>query len=127
MEDTIRRSHSFKAAKCYYENNWKDGQKKAIEKLKEIKNELQEQAMILSIGTITYSSVGLVGGGLTIAGMLAAPFTAGLSLGLTVAGIATGVTSGVAGVTHGAVKFGIVKHLCEDAKTSWNSITSVVK
>lgn len=34
------------------------------------------------------------------------------------AGIATGVTSAVAGVTHGAVKFGIVKQLCEDAKIS---------
>lgn len=118
MEITIWRPDSFIEAKCYYENNWKNGQKKAIEKLKEIKNELQEQARILSIGTITYSSVGLVGGCLTVAGIIAAPFTAGLSVVLTVAGIATGVTSGVAGVTHGAVKFEIVKHLCEDAKTS---------
>lgn len=61
--------------------------------------------------SITYSSVGLVGGGLAIAGIFTTPFTFGASLGLTVAGIATGVTSGVAGVTHGAVKFGIVKNI----------------
>lgn len=37
---------------------------------------------------------------------------------MTATGIATGVTSAVAGVTHGVVKFGIVKQLCEDAKLS---------
>lgn len=111
-------SKSFQTAERYFHQNWETGQKKAIKKLQEIRDELQEQARILSIGSITYSSVGLVGGGLTIAGIIAAPFTFGVSLGLTVAGIATGVTSGVAGVTHGAVKFGIVKQLCEDAKNT---------
>lgn len=89
-----------------------------LKELKEIRDKVQEQARILSIGSITYSSIGLIGGGLTIAGIIAAPFTFGISLGLTAAGIATGATSAVAGVTHGVVKFGIVKQLCEDAKIS---------
>lgn len=108
-------SNYFKTAKDHYTQNWQAGRVKV---LKEIRAKVQEQARILSIGSITYSSIGLVGGGLTIAGIIAAPFTFGISLGLTATGIATGVTSAVAGVTHGVVKFGIVKQLCEDAKLS---------
>lgn len=116
MENNYKLSKSFKTAERYFHQNWEVGQKEAIKKLKKIRDELQEQARILSIGSITYSSVGLVGGGLTIGGIIAAPFTFGVSLGLAVAGLAAGVISGVAGVTHGAVKFGIAKKLCEDAK-----------
>lgn len=109
-------SNYFKTAKDHYTQNWQAGRVKVLKELKEIRDKVQEQARILSIGSITYSSIGLVGGGLTIAGIIAAPFTFGISLGLTATGIATGVTSAVAGVTHGVVKFGIVKQLCEDAK-----------
>lgn len=111
-------SNYFKTAKDHYTQNWQAGRVKVLKELKEIRDKVQEQARILSIGSITYSSIGLVGGGLTIAGIIAAPFTFGISLGLTATGIATGVTSAVAGVTHGVVKFGIVKQLCEDAKLS---------
>lgn len=118
METNDQLSKSFNTAKYHYTQNWETGRKNVLQELKEIRDKVQEQARILSIGSITYSSVGVVGGGLTIAGIIAAPFTFGISLGMTVAGIATGVTSAVAGVTHGAVKFGIVKQLCEDAKIS---------
>lgn len=113
-------SNYFKTAKDHYTQNWQAGRVKVLKELKEIRDKVQEQARILSIGSITYSSIGLVGGGLTIAGIIAAPFTFGISLGLTATGIATSVTSAVAGVTHGVVKFGIpvVKQLCEDAKLS---------
>ncbi|XP_048753821.2 apolipoprotein L3-like isoform X1 [Ostrea edulis] len=109
---------SFKAAKTYFSNTWAPERKQVIAELTSIKDEVQRQAKIHSVGSITYSSVGLVGGGLAIAGIVTAPFTFGVSLGLTVAGIATGVTSGVAGVAHGVVKFGIVKSKCNEAKTS---------
>lgn len=111
-------SKPFNTAKDHYSKNWKTGRKKVLNELKEIRDKIQEQARILSIGSITYSSVGVVGGGLTIAGIIAAPFTFGISLGLAAAGIATSATSIVAGVTHGSVKFEIVKQLCEDAKVS---------
>ncbi|XP_056008125.1 apolipoprotein L3-like [Ostrea edulis] len=109
---------SFKAAKTYFSDTWAPERKRVITELTSIKDEVQRQAKIHSIGSIMYSSVGLVGGGLAIAGIVTAPFTFGVSLGLTVAGIVTGVTSGVAGVAHGVVKFGIVKSKCNEAKTS---------
>ncbi|XP_062604439.1 uncharacterized protein LOC134266226 [Saccostrea cucullata] len=49
-----------------------------------------------NIASITGSSVGLMGGALAVAGILAAPFTAGASFGLVVAG---GVVSGLGSFT----------------------------
>lgn len=109
---------SFVKARDYYKETWATERREILKELESFRDEIQRQAKIHSIGSITYSSVGLVGGGLAIAGIVTAPFTFGASLGLTVAGIVTGVTSGVAGVTHGAVKFGIVKKQCNNAKTS---------
>lgn len=106
---------SLQKAKNYFTRDWGVGRKNAIKKMAKIRDEIQEQARIFSIGSITYSSVGLVGGGLTVAGIITAPFTFGVSLGLTVAGIATGVTTGIASITHGATKFKKVKKLCEEA------------
>lgn len=109
---------SFVKARNFYDETWAPERREVLNELEIIRDEIQRQAKIHSIGSITYSSVGLIGGGLAIAGIITAPFTFGASLGLTVAGIATGVTSGVAGVTHGAVKFGIVKKHINNAKTN---------
>ena len=97
---------------------WAAERQNILEELKRIKDEIQRQVRIHTIGSITYSSVGFVGAALTIAGIVKAPFTVGVSLALTVAAIATGLTSGVAGVTHGVVKLGIVKKQCKIAERS---------
>lgn len=104
---------SFKQAREFYFKPWSIERRKVIKELKDIRDSNQEQARKQSIGNITYSSVGLVGGGI-----ITVPFTFGASLGLTIAGVATSVTSGVAGVTHGAVKFSIVKTQINNAKKS---------
>uniref|UniRef100_K1PGB9 Apolipoprotein L3 n=1 Tax=Magallana gigas TaxID=29159 RepID=K1PGB9_MAGGI len=108
---------SYVKARYFYHKEWAPERRRVLKDLESIRDEVQRQATMHSIGSITYSSVGLVGGGLAIAGIITAPLTFGASLGLT-AGIATGGTSGVAGVTHGAVKFGIVKKQINKAKTN---------
>eukprot|EP00105_Crassostrea_gigas_P012074 XP_011427958.1 PREDICTED: uncharacterized protein LOC105328675 [Crassostrea gigas] len=109
---------SFAKARHFYDETWAIERRKILKELESIRDEVQRQAKIHSIGSIAYSSVGVVGGGLAIAGIITAPFTFGVSLGLTVAGAATGVASGVAGVTHGAVKTGKVKTQINNAKTN---------
>ncbi|XP_020796537.2 uncharacterized protein LOC110174777 [Boleophthalmus pectinirostris] len=75
------------------------------ERMLEVLDELEPCAVKLDrmnkgarVSNVVGSSVGVVGGGLAIAGLALAPFTAGLSLGLTVAGAATAVTSGANGI-----------------------------
>ena len=70
----------------------------------------------MHIGSIAYSSVGIVVGGFAVAGILSVSFSLGAYLGLTVAGFATGVTSGAANLTHEVVKFRIVLKRCTKAK-----------
>lgn len=53
-----------------------------------------------------------------MAGIITAPFTFGASLGLTIAGLATTLTSGVAGATHGVVKSAIVQTQINNATES---------
>ncbi|XP_062574698.1 uncharacterized protein LOC134236538 [Saccostrea cucullata] len=55
----------------------------------------------VNIASIVGSSVGLVGAALAVGGLIAAPFTAGVSLGLTIAG---GVVGGVGGFTSAGSK-----------------------
>lgn len=109
---------SYVKARYFYHKEWAPERRRVLKDLESIRDEVQRQATMHSIGSITYSSVGLVGGGLAIAGIITAPFTFGVSLGLTVAGTATGVASGVAGVTHGAFKTRKVKTQINNAKTN---------
>ena len=70
---------------------------------------------------MTYSRVGLVGGALSVAGIAAAPVTFGTSLALTMAGVATGATSGLAGLTHGLVKMNQILSKSRTPKLVWKN------
>lgn len=56
-------------------------------------NQLNKKYLGSRISSVAGSSVGAVGGVLTIVGLALTPATAGLSLGLTICGISLGVTS----------------------------------
>ncbi|XP_029691790.1 uncharacterized protein isoform X2 [Takifugu rubripes] len=66
-----------------------------LDKLDESTGQMDNMHKGSKISSIAGSSVGAVGGVMTIVGLALTPVTAGVSLGLTIAGISLGVTSGV--------------------------------
>ncbi|XP_067681214.1 uncharacterized protein [Haliotis asinina] len=83
---------------------------------KELAQELRDFAEILKskqrkvdIAKLTSSNVGVVGGGLAIAGLALAPVTAGVSLGLTIAGGVVGGGGAVSGLSSMIVEYRITK------------------
>ncbi|XP_078808009.1 uncharacterized protein LOC111947732 isoform X5 [Oryzias latipes] len=77
-------------------------------------NELEENAVQLDsmnkgakISSVVGSSVGAVGGVLSIVGLALMPFTAGISLALTMTGVGMGVTSGVNSIVTTATELGV--------------------
>lgn len=109
---------SYNEAKGFYENRFVPGLILIIQVLRCIADDIQKVVRGHKIGSVTYSGVGIVGGICAIAGIVAAPFTFGGSLALTIGGVAAGVSSGVAGVTHGIVKVKLIKSKLTDAETN---------
>ena len=80
----------------------------------EFLNQLEENAVQLDrmnkgakISSVAGSSVGAVGGVLSIVGLALIPFTAGVSLALTMTGVGLGVTSGVNSLVTTATEVGV--------------------
>uniref|UniRef100_W5MZF7 Apolipoprotein L n=1 Tax=Lepisosteus oculatus TaxID=7918 RepID=W5MZF7_LEPOC len=75
--------------------------RKYLQELEETANLLDKVEKGTAISSVTGSSVGLVSGALSIAGLALAPVTAGLSLPLFLSGVVLGVTSAVGSVATG--------------------------
>uniref|UniRef100_A0A8C6M8M1 Apolipoprotein L n=1 Tax=Nothobranchius furzeri TaxID=105023 RepID=A0A8C6M8M1_NOTFU len=103
--DEIRENEHFRMLFLFQEISYDDFMmefKERQPRMLQSLNDLEECAVQLDrmntgskISSIAGSSVGAVGGALSIAGLALMPFTAGLSLGLTIGGKAMGITSGV--------------------------------
>jgi hypothetical protein len=79
---------------------WQLQRQETILKIRSISHDIQNLETMHRKGHLAYSSVGIVAGVMTIAGIVGAPFTFGGSLSLTAVGAATGIVSGAAGITH---------------------------
>ncbi|XP_046565798.1 apolipoprotein L6-like [Haliotis rubra] len=72
---------------------------KTVKSLYDLADELDKAQRKMNIAKTSFASGGIVAAALTIAGIVCAPATFGASLGLTIAGVTVGVTSGVGGLS----------------------------
>lgn len=80
-------------------------------RMREFLSQIEEKATLLNkmkkggnISSVTSSSVGVVGGIVSIVGLALAPVTAGVSLSLTISGISLGLSSGTTALVTGITK-----------------------
>ncbi|XP_060981329.1 apolipoprotein L3-like [Dama dama] len=73
--------------------------KESIKKLRELADHVDKVHRDCTISNVVASSTGIASGTLSILGLVLAPFTGGLSLGLSAAGIGLGAASAVTGVS----------------------------
>lgn len=100
---------SYVKAKRFFTHSFSLERKKVIDDLTTFKDRIQREQNIQDVGSYAYTGVGILGGALTLGGIIAAPFTAGASLAVTAAGVACGVSAGIATGLHDEIKDSIVK------------------
>lgn len=100
---------SYVKAKRLFTHSFSLERKKVIDDLTTFKDGIQREQSIQDIGSYAYTGVGILWGALILGGIVAAPFTAGASLTVTAAGVACGVSSGMATVLHEEIKDSIVR------------------
>ena len=86
-------------------------------KINKLANHIEKVAYDTGIARTTGGGLGIASGIIAIGGILAAPFTAGTSLALTVGGVATGVASATTTLTATVVKERHLKADVEAIKT----------
>ncbi|XP_023249593.1 uncharacterized protein LOC111644867 [Seriola lalandi dorsalis] len=78
-----------------------------LKDLEDIAVQLDKMSKGAKISSVAGSSVGAVGGVLSIVGLALIPVTAGVSLALTMTGVGLGITSGVNGIVTTATEVGV--------------------
>ncbi|XP_078322027.1 uncharacterized protein LOC144621900 [Crassostrea virginica] len=94
---------------------WREERLKVIEKLTEIKDGIQRVADVYNTASAAYSGVGIAGTALTVGSLILTPFFPPAGL-VAAAGAVTGAASGVADITHGAIKYKVIQDLCTEAE-----------
>lgn len=118
-------SKSYTKARSFFDKKFSSERKQVIKDLEALKSDIEQEEKTRNIGSSVYSGVGIIGWGLIVAGVLAAPITGGVSTSLIVAGLASKGASSGAFVLHQGIKQSIVqskmdslrKRLIEHEKT----------
>uniref|UniRef100_A0A3B4VMZ8 Apolipoprotein L n=1 Tax=Seriola dumerili TaxID=41447 RepID=A0A3B4VMZ8_SERDU len=87
-----------------------------LKDLEDIAVQLDKMSKGAKISSVAGSSVGAVGGVLSIVGLALIPVTAGVSLALTMTGVGLGITSGVNSAATAATEVGV--NVAQQKKTS---------
>ncbi|XP_049416509.1 uncharacterized protein apol isoform X6 [Epinephelus fuscoguttatus] len=99
MDQHFRTNYLFQNVSCcHYINEFTKRQPRMLQFLKDLEEnavQLDRMNKGAKISSVVGSSVGAVGGVLSIIGLALIPVTAGVSLGLIIGGTALGITSGV--------------------------------
>ncbi|XP_071101356.1 apolipoprotein L3-like [Haliotis cracherodii] len=95
----------------------------AAEKLRQIANLLREKQKEMNIAKVSFNSAGVVAGGLSIAGLVLAPFTAGISIGLLAVGGGLGVAAGAGGIGTNVAEWKVVGSKVEEAEAVLADLT----
>ena len=85
--------------------------------LRKIAGDLHLHARNVNISMVASSSLGIVGAGFAVTGLVLAPFTAGVSLAMVATGVAVGATSGAVGVGT-TIADGVLTKKCLDSTVS---------
>ncbi|XP_067024625.1 uncharacterized protein [Acropora muricata] len=88
----------------YSIDDYEEKLRRAFEILDECSSKLDKVAKDTGIAKTVGGSAAIVGGGMAVAGLALSPITAGASLGLTIAGAATGVAGGVTSTSSSLVR-----------------------
>lgn len=89
----------------------------AIAKIRSISSDIQSLERMTKEGTILCSKMGIVSGVVSVAGILAAPFTLGGSLGLTAVGTGIGIGSGAFDIIQTWANNCGIEAKCNEAST----------
>lgn len=102
-------SKSYTKARSFFDTEFSSERKQVIKDLEALELDVQQEEKNRNIGFSVYSGVGIIGWGLIMAGVLAAPITGGVSTSLIVAGLASEGASGGASFLHHGIKKSIVQ------------------
>ncbi|KAJ4919456.1 hypothetical protein JOQ06_021981 [Pogonophryne albipinna] len=135
--DELRMNQSFRVVFLYQEepcssfiNEFKERQPRMEQSLKDLEEhavQLDQMNMGAKISSVAGSSVGAVGGVLSIIGLAFIPVTAGVSLALTLTGVGMGITSGVNSAVTTATEIGVNHTYQRKAKEVFESLMEDVQ
>lgn len=111
QEVLLRRLQSIRN---FFEMTWKPQRQQSISSLADLSEYLQTLDSSFQTGMLWYSGAGIAGDIMSMIGLIGAPFTVGISLGLTVGGVVLGAISRSANIVHALINNALTKSKCHD-------------